>query len=673
MLEFVHQLVDWIGRHPHMAGLIVGLASCFESLAFVGILVPGALIMFAAGALVSSGTMEFWPTMVWGVAGAIVGDGSSYWLGHHYHGHIRQLWPFRRYPEMLARGEAFFQRHGSKSILFGRFVGPVRPVVPVVAGMMGMPPLRFYVSNVLSALGWAPAYLILGMAFADSLMLAGEVAGRLALLLGVLLLTVWGIAALIHRLYRWFQPHANRWVEQAMHWGHHHRRVRWLIADLVDPERPGFRALFAWFSVMIVGAWLFIGVVRGAFSQGGLTSAGESLYQLLQGLRTSMGDHLMIVCNILGSLPVMLSVSLSVLAWLVWRRAWRDALYWLAAIALSAMTVVVLQAVVAVPRPLPILQVADSYSFPSAHVTVSTVIYGLLAVFTAQGLSLRWRWWAYAVAAFLIFSEAFSRLYLGVHWLSDVTGGLSLGVVWVALVAIARQRHAHGTMHGVPVVAMAALILAGGWQIHAQIGGGVRQYAPRKAFLHMSASAWWQRDWRRLPVYLIDLEGDPKQPLNLQWAGQISAIRKYLVAHGWHQPLQINLRTAPNWLLPNPSVSDLPVPPQLHNGQSESLLLVHAVEDRRGQMILRLWSTSIHLQPGSVSLWVGTVTRQRIQHLPLITILRNTYTYDKALIDLRPMLEGVRSKRVKRHGGHVRFMSSWQEDVLLIATDRLRL
>jgi len=458
-----------------------------------------------------------------------------------------------------------------------------------------------------------------------------------------------------------------------MHWGRHHRRVRWLVADLVDPERPGFRALFVWFSVLIAGAWLFVGIVRSVLAQDRLVSAGEALYRLVQSLHTSVGDHLMVACNSLGSLPVLLSVALSVVAWLIWRRARRDALYWLAAIVLSAMTVVLLQAILDVPRTMPLLQEADAYSFPSAHVTVSTVIYGLLAVFSADGLSQRWRWWPYAIAALLIFSVAFSRLYLGIHWFSDVTGGLSLGVVWVALVAIARQRHAHDTMQGVPAVALVALVLAGGWHIHAHLDEGVRHYAPRQPVLHMSASIWWQQDWQRLPASLIDLEGKPKQPLNLQWAGRIPAIRKYLVAHGWHQPLQINLRTAPNWLLPSPSVSDLPVLPQLHNGKPERLRLVHATGGGDGQMILRLWSTSVRLQPGVVPLWVGTVTRQRVQHLPLITILRNAHAYDKALTDLRPMLEGMRSKWVQSNGDHIRFMSGWKGDLLLIAGAHLRL
>jgi len=128
-----------------------------ESLAVVGLVVPGAAVMIVAGALIAMGGLHFWPVLLLAVAGAILGDGVSFWLGHRYRDQLRSRWPFYRHPAWLARGERFFYRHGGKSILFGRFVGPVRPIVPLVAGMLGMRAAAFYTMNVLSAMLWAPA------------------------------------------------------------------------------------------------------------------------------------------------------------------------------------------------------------------------------------------------------------------------------------------------------------------------------------------------------------------------------------------------------------------------------------------------------------------------------------------------------------------------------------
>ena len=149
MHEFLINLTTWITNHPNLAGFAIFASSFAESLAFVGLIIPGAALMMTAGALITTGALPFWTTMVWAVCGAVLGDGLSFWLGHHFKGRIRSFSLFARYPNMLARGEEFFHRHGGKSVFFGRFVGPVRPVIPIIAGMLGMGHSRFTVYNIL--------------------------------------------------------------------------------------------------------------------------------------------------------------------------------------------------------------------------------------------------------------------------------------------------------------------------------------------------------------------------------------------------------------------------------------------------------------------------------------------------------------------------------------------
>ncbi len=163
MGEWLQHLLDWVGANPGWAYLAVLLAAFAESLAVVGVVVPGVMIMLGAGALIATGDLQFWPTCLSAVAGAIAGDGLSYWIGHRYRDRIRSAWPFCRHPEQLDRGIAFFERHGAKSVVLGRFFGPVRAMVPLVAGIMRMAPRQFLVANIGSALAWAPAYLAPGV------------------------------------------------------------------------------------------------------------------------------------------------------------------------------------------------------------------------------------------------------------------------------------------------------------------------------------------------------------------------------------------------------------------------------------------------------------------------------------------------------------------------------
>ena len=201
-IAYLQQVVSWLGGHPGWAGLIIAAITCVEALAFVGVLVPGVTPTRGAGALVGIGVLGFWSTFAWAVAGAIIGDGVSFWIGHRDRDRLRSIRLLRERPALLERGETFFHRHGGKSVLLARFVGPVRPVVPVVAGMLGMAPARFYFYNLLSALAWAPAHLLPGMAFGMSLALAGEVAGALRCCCGVLALFAWPTLWLARALYR---------------------------------------------------------------------------------------------------------------------------------------------------------------------------------------------------------------------------------------------------------------------------------------------------------------------------------------------------------------------------------------------------------------------------------------------------------------------------------------
>lgn len=152
----------WIIAHPHWSGFVVLAVALSESLAVIGLFIPGILAMSIIGGLVSAGTLDLVPTLLWAIVGAILGDGISYSIGRHFKHHLPNYWPFRRFPQWLTRGKEFFIQHGSKSIIVGRFVGPVRPFIPVVAGIMAMCPRKFLIANVFSAIVWAPIYMLPG-------------------------------------------------------------------------------------------------------------------------------------------------------------------------------------------------------------------------------------------------------------------------------------------------------------------------------------------------------------------------------------------------------------------------------------------------------------------------------------------------------------------------------
>lgn len=644
-------LLDWISLHPRGAGTVIFLVSLAESLAIVGLFIPGTVVMFGVGALIAAGALDIWMTLGLAAAGAVVGDGISYWLGRHYHERLRVMWPFSRYPQFLARGEVFFHRHGGKSVLLGRFVGPVRPVIPMVAGMLNMAPARFVVANVLSALGWAPAYILPGVVFGASLGLAAAVAGRLAVLVvGLVLvlgLTVWAVRRAILVL----QPRAEILSTRLLAWSRAHPRLGDLTAALVDPQHPESRGLLIWAGLLVLAAWLFLSILEDVVSGDPLVQIDSAVFHLLQGLRTPWADQVMVFITELGDRQVIVAVVVAVLGALCWQRHWHAALHWLAATAFGALLTQALKQVLQLPRPVAIYEGTSAYSFPSSHATLSMVTYGFLAVLIARTLPVSTRWIPYAAAGALIMAISVSRLYLGVHWLSDVLGGLALGLSWVALLGIAYARHAPRPPRPLDArllsaTALLALVVATGWHVQRQYADDLERYALRYSVRTLDAQAWWRDGWRDLPAYRMDLQGQPAQPLNVQWAGALGDLRAYLEARGWRVPAPLSLANTLQWLVPNAVLADLPVLPQVHDGRHEALRLIYPLEAAPGRpatrLVLRLWPADAALAGTGTPLWVGNVTRQHLVHpLPVLTLARSEEETGGSVQRLRAQLDGL--------------------------------
>ncbi|HUO92824.1 MAG TPA: DedA family protein [Rhizomicrobium sp.] len=169
MHDIVHTSIEFIRHHAVWAGPVLFLVSFGESFVGLSLLFPGTTIMVLAGTIVRSplnphGVLEVWPLLIGSILGAVLGDTISYWLGLRFGHLVEKHWYFERHPDLLPRGYRFFERWGVASVFIGRFFGPVRAVIPLVAGIMEMPWRLFWVANVGSALIWAPALLLLGSA-----------------------------------------------------------------------------------------------------------------------------------------------------------------------------------------------------------------------------------------------------------------------------------------------------------------------------------------------------------------------------------------------------------------------------------------------------------------------------------------------------------------------------
>jgi membrane protein DedA with SNARE-associated domain len=160
--DIVANIQTFLLAHRDLAGPILGVIAFGESLVFFGLFFPATALMLFTGGLIQKGILDPAIVIAWSIAGAVIGDILTYWIGKWIGPSVVHRWPLNRDPTAVAQARLFFRKYGFLSIFIGRFLGPVRSTIPLVAGMMRMRHVTFQIANVTSALAWVPLMLVPG-------------------------------------------------------------------------------------------------------------------------------------------------------------------------------------------------------------------------------------------------------------------------------------------------------------------------------------------------------------------------------------------------------------------------------------------------------------------------------------------------------------------------------
>jgi len=391
MSQWLDSLTLWLGANPQWLGLAIFLIACIECLAIAGIIVPGTILLFAVAVLAGNGALTLWQTLALAYCGGLLGDALSYAAGRYFHQDIRRLPGLRQHPQWLAAAESYFQRFGVASLLVGRYIGPLRPMLPMVAGMLNMPLGRFIAVSLLAGAGWAIAYMLPGWATGAALRLplppgfwpqAGALAAGLAL---VLLLSA-------HASLRG-QRHAS-----------------------------------------LLAAGLSLALLLGLmYSWPQLTQLDQGLLALIQEQRSASLDSLMVLITRLGDLPTQVAAGVLLCLVLLATRQWRMANFAGMALLGTALANEALKSLFARTRPEVLLEPLDSFSFPSGHSSAAFALCLTLALLAGRGQPARMRLTWLLLGGLPAAAIAGSRVYLGVHWPSDSIAGAVLAACICAL------------------------------------------------------------------------------------------------------------------------------------------------------------------------------------------------------------------------------------------------
>jgi len=438
--SWLADLVAWLSLHPGWLSLALFVTAFLESLAIAGLLVPGVAILFAVAALAGKAGMPVLEPLLWAGLGAVAGDTLSFALGRRLQGRLTSVWPLCRYPALIAKGERFFHRHDGKSIMIGRFVGPVRPVMPLVAGALRMSWRRFLGFNIASAALWAPCYILPGFMAGSALGSELRPPAHFYAVTAISLATLAGVYFILSRIqlglgegtriYRWFEAHMQRYEAAHRFW------------RLYTNDRPTRAGEFPLASLLLAATSLGLLLICGQLAVSGILADTNQIVQewFLQ-LRQPLLDAPAIATTLLGDPPVLISAAVLATLVLAFRGYYAAAVHILLATLLTVILVTLLKWGLGIPRPELVQQPPDSGSFPSGHTAGITVFASLLAAFIAAETRPGRRWQVYLMLSLLILPVAISRLYLGVHWLTDVLGGILLGLAISGLVRASFSRY----------------------------------------------------------------------------------------------------------------------------------------------------------------------------------------------------------------------------------------
>ncbi|MDP4548321.1 bifunctional DedA family/phosphatase PAP2 family protein [Marinobacter sp. MDS2] len=478
---WLNDATAWVAANPGWLALALAATAFIESLAVAGIIVPGVAMLFAFAALAGKSGMPLAEALVWAGVGAVAGDVLSFAIGRMLQGRLHSVWPLSRYPKLLARGESFFHAHGGKSVIIGRFVGPIRPIIPLIAGAFYMPWQRFLLFNLLSAVGWALTYILPGYLVGAALATGIKPPPHFYLVLGIsgaALLAVYLIALRMRlglgegsRLYRWLERRMAAYDATHRFW------------RLYTSARPAQRGEFPLPSLMMATTALALFLILAQ-----LVSLSSHLFLLnqlvsdwFQLLRQPLLDLPMIAFTLAGDPPVLIAAAVLATAALAFRGYYAAAIHIATAALLAIVSVWLLKAGIGVSRPDQVFSPPDSGAFPSGHTAGATVLVTLAASFIAGENHHKQRWQSYVLLSLPLIPIALSRLYLGVHWFTDVLGGFFLGLAITGFIRASYSRYDRVPIktEAVSWVALIVWLLFVVFYISEQWGLALQSYAPK--------------------------------------------------------------------------------------------------------------------------------------------------------------------------------------------------
>lgn len=643
--HYIQPLIAWLHTHPNAAVFITFFIAFTESLAIIGSIIPGSVTMTAIGILAGSGVLRIDLTFIAASLGAIVGDGVSYLLGYYFRGRLSTIWPFSRYPNILCYGQIYFEKHGGKSVLIGRFVGPLRSIIPVIAGMMEMPKMRFLITNVVSGIAWGFLYVTPGILIgAASHELSPERATQLVLLILISLIGIWllslGLKALFLHFRFWFETKLDKLWSNILTIPY----VR-VIFHMITPDNEihHYRSALLFFSFFFSLLMLYF-LSEIHCEEDILFLINQPIHLCLQSIRTHAFDLFFALAHQMMTFIPVIALSVFMVLYALIREDKKGCFLWISMMLVSLFMINLYQHFLhsTVIKPAGILENKIDFSFPFSSLSLATATFIALLCHNYWAPHSASRKFLSFLLLSSLFFGSFSYVYLGDLWFTDLLAAFFMGTTlslsyWI----IFRKTHPLRQLSSLFFSLLGSLIfiLSTSFSCYLHLTQTIQNHQIYFTQHVLSPEFWWHQEKPVLPVYSRNRVGKIISVFNIQYVGELKELRQALEKIGWKKQksslFHIVLKQVEGHAhIENPLLSSV----YLH--QKPTLTMIYHSPHATTSLRLQLWRSNYYVQSFDQPIWLG--------HVQLMNRSLNhaLYAQDPAIFPFKQSLHHFQTKLI---------------------------